>query len=85
MAKPQKAATLPKEIAPAYQLWTRGDVAAARKEAKRVLAGDPEGEAAALARRLLDDTRAEPGALRAGVASLTVAAVVLVLLVRAMH
>lgn len=80
MAKAPKTGSLPKEIDPAYQLWSRGDVLRARQEAKRVLAGNPEGDVRELAQRLLDDTRAEPGSLRAGAAGIAVVVVVLALL-----
>ena len=83
MAKSKPAGTLPKEIEPAYQLWTRGNVRGARQEAKRVLATKPaDPEVAALAQRVLDDTRVDARTLQVGVGGVVFVAVILFLLFR---
>jgi uncharacterized protein HemY len=83
MAKSKPEGTLPKEIQPAYQLWTRGDMRGARKEARRVLAGNPaDSEVQALAKRVLADTAPDPRAVQAGVGGLVFVAVILFLLFR---
>ncbi len=83
MAKSKAEGTLPKEIQPAYQLWARGDLRSARKEARRVLATKPaDAEVEALAARVIADTAPDPRALQAGVGGLVAVAVILFLLFR---
>ncbi len=72
--------TLPREVEPAYQLWTHGDVLRARQEAKRLLAQNPSSEAKALAERLLRDTVPDRKFWMAALFSVLVATIVLIFL-----
>ncbi len=80
MAKSKPAGALPKEIETAYHLWAKGDVSRARQEARRVLAGNPEGEARTRAERLLADTGPDPKQLMAGAGGAAFVLVILLML-----
>jgi hypothetical protein len=83
MAKSKPAGTLPKENELAYQLWTRGDVRGARKEARRVLAGNPtDAEVQELAKRVLTETSVDARTLQVGVGGIVFVAVIFFLLFR---
>jgi hypothetical protein len=81
MAKSKPTGTLPKDVEAAYQLWTRGDYRAARKEARRVLAANPtDEEVRSRAQRVLSDTAPETRALQVGVGGIVFVVVILLLL-----